>query len=357
MRNNNTNEHGNHNKKNSMLQYAYSFHESAFWQNLVTGSIAGVGIAYSTFPAEAIKKYYQTTTNDSFRPYIKELYNAAKTGTLKSHLESTASQVKAGTFQPYNESLLHAMRTGSFKPYRGSLLFAVNIVPTTAIQWGTDSITKEYLPKDASLLQQLAASAFNGYVGAIAATPVENSVIRQQRMKSGAVEAVKDMLQHGASRPWRTYGLIGTRDAIFTMWMMSLMPAVDAYTKNNLDEQYHWPINFMTATLGAMASHPFDTVATNIQKSHEKIGALKMAQQLYKEGGVNAFYRGIGFRIFLFFAFSNGIPELKKAADYGIYNRGQLPTWFAKARDTFVSGTTTNSATTDASVVPPTPKK
>ncbi len=250
--------------------------EASFFESLVTGSAAGVGIAYSTFPAEGFKKHCQTR------------------------------------------------QVGGFKPYRGSLLFAVNIVPTTAIQWATDGVLRSYMPENAVFSQQLAASAFCGVTGALTATPVENSIIRQQMMKAGAKAAVADMMKQGVLRPWKTFGLVATRDAIFTMWMMSILPALKARTKE-MDERTQLLANLTGSALGAAVSHPFDTVATNIQKSHDSARAAAMARELFLKEGMRAFYRGYPSRLFLFFAFSNGIPVFKQTADHCIYGRGELP--------------------------------
>ena len=256
---------------------------SEFKMDLVTGSAAGVAIAYSTFPAEALKKRWETN------------------------------------------------QTTHFKYYRGSLLFAANIVPTTAIQWTTDGVVRQYLPENAHWLQQLAASAFCGVTGAITATPVENSVVRQQVLEVGAVPVIKDMLQQGMLRPWKTYPLIATRDGIFTMFMMSILPALDAYTKtNNYSEWSQWGANAMGSSVGAALSHPFDAVASNIQMTHQRIRAADMAKMMYSRGGVAEFYKGIFPRLFLFFAFSNGIPQFKKAADHWIYGRAELPNIFKR---------------------------
>lgn len=259
------------------------------FEDFTSGAVAGVGIAYTTFPAEALKKRFQTG--------------------IEHH---------------------------GFRYYRGSLLFATNIVPTTAIQLGTDKMLASYiLHKDAGIAEQLAASAFCGVTGAITATPVENTVIRQQAMKTGAVGVMHDLYAQGVMRFWKTYHLIAIRDSIFTLFMLSFLPAINQFSKENIDERYHLAVNFAGSSVGAALSHPFDTVATNIQKTHEKISTQAMARHIYQTQGVRGFYNGLGCRLFLFFAFANGIPQFKQAADHYLFSRGELPSLFKSFKNAF----------------------
>ena len=255
-----------------------------FNRDLVTASMASLLIAYTTFPVKAFKKYQQ------------------------------AEQKARGI---------------PFKPFRGSTPFVANIVPTSAIQLATKGVLSQCLPENANFLQQLIASGFCGVTGAITATPVENSIVRQQVMQAGAMPTIKDMLQHGYLRPWKTFYLIAARDAIFAMLMLSVLPSLGTYAqKNNLDARYYWFANIASTAVFTALSHPFDTVATNLQMTHERKSSITVAKTLYKKEGMLAFSRGFNARLFLVFAFANGIPPLKQAGDHYLYGRCEKPSFF-----------------------------
>lgn len=267
-----------------------------FKENLITGSIAGTTIAYSTFPAEALKKFEQT-------------------GQAKP---MTANRLYMRIIQRYD----------GFKPYRGSLLFAVNIVPTTALQWVTNGIVQQYMPKDAKFHHTLAASAFCGIMGALTATAVENSIIRQQKLKIGARAVINDMLSQGVLRPWKTYNLIAVRDSIFTMWMMAVIPTLNEYINKNNLQVYSLPTNMFISSIGAALSHPFDTIASYKQQNHLQRSSWDVVKELYSKGGLMRFYSGFSYRLFLFFSFTNMIPMFKQTAEHYIYGKASLPTLF-----------------------------
>ena len=244
---------------------------------------AGTTVAYTTFPAESIKKYLQSGYS------IKEF--------------------------------LQSIRTGEFKLYRGSAVFAANVIPTTGIQFITKTILDNYMPAEATFIQKVCASAFSGVAGAINATFVENSIIRQQVLKSGIFFALQDMYQQGGIfRPWKSYNYIATRDGIFTMTMFCILPEVKKYMQRYDNVYAEKVANFGVCMMCAVLSHPVDTIATNLQKTHENTSGWQIAKNIAKESGVKGFYKGFICRAILVTAFANVIPEVKKIVDQKFEN-------------------------------------
>ena len=236
-------------------------------RNFFSGSLAGATVAYTLFPLEGLKKYFQSG------------------------------------------------QTGKFHPYRGSTMFAANIIPATTIQLVTDGQMQKFVPDDASTITKLLGSAYCGVTGATVATTVENVVIRQQMLSSGPWHAVKDMLAQGWLRPWKSFPLIATRDGIFTACMLTGNDAAAKFAKDNFGSWAVYPSKLMLSFVGAALSHPFDTTATNMQKTHQPMSMFQSAVDIVNKYGYKGFYRGFAPRFGLFFTFTNVIPFVKNEAD------------------------------------------
>lgn len=242
-------------------------------RNLVSSIAAGATVAYSTFPLEGFKKYLQSKQTDQFHWY------------------------------------------------RGSTVFAANIIPTTTIQFLTNGIMNELMPPNPSVWQNMSASIFCGIAGAITATFVENTIVRQQILKSGPLFAISDMLKIGLLRPWKSFPHIATRDGIFTFSMLWAMPESVKYIDAHYEKEYEIPTRITISVIGAALSHPADTIATNLQAAHEKKSTLEIAHRIYKESGTKGFYRGFLYRFGLFGIFSSGLPKVKELVDEYAVNK------------------------------------
>ncbi len=241
-------------------------------RNVASSIVAGTAISYTTFPLEGYKKYLQS---------------------------------KQGT---------------KFFPFRGANVFAANIVPTNTVQWLTNQGLKQVMPQSHSLALGWLASFTCGVTGAITATFVENTIIRQQVLKTGPIHAIKDMLAVSPLRPWKSYLGISARDGIFTLCMMNVAPNAVRFAQEKFGlSPFVQGAAFCTATfIGAATSHPVDTIATNLQKSHEKKSYATVAREIYQEDGIKGFYRGFMFRLGLFTAFAAGLPYVKGLAEQAI---------------------------------------
>lgn len=244
----------------------------------------------------------------------------------KSLIKDTFSSIVAGMTVSYTtfplEGLKKHLASGishqDFKLWRGSLVFALNIVPTTTIQLMTDRFLKRFVNENSSTPLRLLQSAYCGFQGAFFATFVENCIARQQVLKSGLSFAIKDMFQQGYLRPWKSFPLIATRDSIFTLFMLLINPEVKQYCAavypGNTYASYL--MTFMVGFIGAFLSHPFDTMGTRMQRTHEFMSFRSAANDvMINLGGYKGFYKGFLCRVCLFTAFSNTIPYVKEWVD------------------------------------------
>ncbi len=245
---------------------------SHIFRNMFNAMLAGSSVAYTTFPLEARKKWKQS------------------------------GQVE------------------KFHWFRGANVFAANIVPTTTIHFLTDRFLKEFLPINATITQNIAASILCGITGATTATFVENTIMRQQVMKNGPIGAIKDMLNINFYRPWKTFSYIAARDGIFTFSMFWAMPEASKWCKQNAPN-YELVTPFAISFLGASLSHPIDTIATRLQMSHLKESGLKNAKALIKEAGYKGLFKGFSYRFGLFTIFSNGLPFINQLVDKAVGNK------------------------------------
>lgn len=249
---------------------------------------AGVVVAYGTFPLEGLKKHIQQ---------LKEPVNLYKLTDLK-YMQKTFE---------------------GFQFYRGSSIFAANIVPATAIQLTVDDMVKQYAQPNTMTYNGLAL--LPGVLGSFTGVVVENCVARQQVMKCGPSEAMADMFAQGYLRPWKSLPLIATRDGIFTACMFSANDELAGLAEDHFGIYASYAVRLMVSALGAGLSHPFDTLATQMQRTHESISYYEAASKFVAEHGVSGLYKGFGPRFGLFLTFSNLIPVIKNQADDILANR------------------------------------
>lgn len=227
---------------------------------------------------------------------------------------------------------------GDFHPYKGVGSFAANIVPTTIFQRSlADGYGARYVSEDNPLHTRLATAALCGVIPATTATVVENCVTVQQELAcaqkpSKPKQAFKEMWQHrGLLGPFRSYLLIAIRDGIFTSCVDVVCPETEKILNKTLSK--HFPGNTKITTnlahysaylgvgfLGAAFSHPFDTVATTLQKTMKtmsykdaffKVRSMPLDNNKRVWFEAQNFYRGFLYRFGLF-SFFLAINQIRR---------------------------------------------
>lgn len=271
---------------------------------------AGTCIAGMTFPAEAMKKIWQGTKQPPLRTIVR-------THGPRGTLSYCAQQIGQ-----------HGSKSRVFLAH-GVCVFVLNVAPTTTLQLTAETHIRQrttFLDEQSGYWKRIPAGIACGMAGAGTATIMEN-LVTQQQMPNGAHRAhgvatrslmstMGDMYRSGGMRRfWRSMPLIATRDSIFTSFMFVVNPDVKRRAA-----QHSWFVQYLASfalcAVGATVSHPFDTVATVMQMSPEKKSARAALSELVKEGGGGPMklWKGLPFRVFLFFSFANGIPWLKACA-------------------------------------------
>ena len=250
--------------------------ENEFRRDIASGFAAGTFISNASFPLEGVKKLAQ------------------------AGIDRRAHQVPL---------------------YRGSAIFAANIIPTTTIQFTMHSALKKIIKEESPVYQKFISDLSCGAAGALVGTVVENTIIRQQQMSCGPKHAILDMFKYGLSRPWKSYGLIAMRDSIFTAWMFCINDRIKQAAQDRYGDHALLPAAILSGTMGALLSHPFDTMATRMQRVHHPM-SYRMAfnDVLNHLGGTRGFYKGVQFRMALFILFSNINPIVKGGADASFRN-------------------------------------
>lgn len=200
---------------------------------------------------------------------------------------------------------------------RGANIFALNIIPTTTIQLFTNDMISPYIRNDASLSLKLLGSAFCGFQGAICATFIENFVTQLVKKDISSFQALKNLFEIGWLRPWASFSLIATRDAIFTICLLCINPEVRNYMQKNYSGKYGLEMlaSFSVGFIGTILSHPFDTVATRVQTENTPQKIPAVVKEIFQSHGYKGFFKALWCRVILFNCFTNMIPFVKKFID------------------------------------------
>jgi hypothetical protein len=250
--------------------------------SLLANLFAGITVAYSCFPVQGLKKWWQ-------------------------------SRQMGETLTSWRD----------YKLFRGSTFFAANVVPTTVIQLTTNNYIQANIINDSSsFYAKLFVNIICGMCGATFTTMVENVILRQQIMGKGPIAAVRNMLNQSILRPWKSYSLIATRDTLFTMNMFCVVPEV----KKICQDRFHGNFwlesiaRFGVGIIGTALSQPFDTMATRMQITHQPMSIREayldcrknLTSISKKERPILCLYTGFFFRLIMFNIFSNVIPYVQK---------------------------------------------
>ena len=95
---------------------------------------------------------------------------------------------------------------------------------------------------------------------------IENILLQQQLQKTTASQATMALLNQSSTRLFRGIKLIMIREAMFGCCYLKGVKQAGDYATQNFGEKYVMPAQIMVGILGALASYPFDTTATIMQR-------------------------------------------------------------------------------------------
>lgn len=189
--------------------------------------------------------------------------------------------------------------------YRGVFVQAGNVAPVTAMQMVFNGLLEKAMTggsgRQLTDLEQLGCGLGAGAASAVLYTPVDLTMIHQQRLGLDPLGTVKHIVnKHGLLRMHHGYVSTAVREAMYTAGYLSLAPMF----QKHLMQQPGWEESFWLSTvLGSctaavianVLSHPVDTSKTVYQAdvAKEKYGSAFAAfSDLYRTRGITALYNG-----------------------------------------------------------------
>lgn len=265
--------------------------QNNFLPTLTSSALGGYIGGYTCFPFEGIKKRLQR-------------------GEL---LASDFLNLKNG-------KLLTALRPQEL--LRGSTAFATSVTVASASSITLHSLLKKLPFYDASSSSwNISTAVGSGMLGALlGSTPVENTILVQQEKNIAPVKAMRHMLEQGLTRPWVGARELMMREAGFAGVMLYAGPAANKLVLEKTNDKGLALIGELAAgAIGALLTHPADTLATYRQKLEGKVSLLDGAKQLYSQNGLPSFFKGAIFRVFLFVGCATIIPRAAKVVSDNLY--------------------------------------
>lgn len=254
----------------------------------LAGLLSGTLAAVVMYPTEALKKLSQTNTKKDLGFKIKKLR----------------------TWLPAGKKL-----------YTGGLGFAASVGPATLLQRNTYTM----LSSNPAFNDHKMLTAFiSGSVGAICSTVVENTILTQQILlrknnSANLSAAFKQLYSYGLLKIWTGFTPLVVREGIFGGLALSQSDQFAEYCQQSWNHPYASTLGKLSIGLmGALITHPFDTVAT--RKQHNMHAGIQepiheIFKKVYTNEGIKGFYRGGGWRVGLFTGCMLIISNSKKPAE------------------------------------------
>ncbi|MBP9726321.1 MAG: hypothetical protein KBD83_02490 [Gammaproteobacteria bacterium] len=182
--------------------------------------------------------------------------------------------------------------------FRGAGTYALCNIPATVVQQMVSNFLKKQYVADTAI-KQAAMAIISGGLGGIPAAFLGNILLEQQLKSIGPAEALSNLSTQGISRLFRGVSLVMIREGMFGFCYLKGVSEVGNYASTHCGPMLVLPAQLAVGALGSLVSHPFDTVATIMQRYDYK-NIKDAATYLWKENGVKAFYKGGAARIGLF---------------------------------------------------------
>lgn len=250
-------------------------HSSEFLLNSVSGLVSGTMAALITFPSEAMKKKKQSNQGPiGFRPFALVTYG-------------------------------NSVRV----LYTGCCAFAASVGPTTLVQTSTHAILNSLKESTGIKINPIFQTIISGASGSICSSFVENTILTQQllqkqKLPHGPMDAIRFNSSKNIFSLWCGFSLLAVRESIFGALALGtadqFASTVSNYYQNST---LYFPSKLAIGVIGALLSHPFDTLATIKQKENfvnSKKPFRIAVRDFYIEHRFKGFYKGGFYRIFLF---------------------------------------------------------
>lgn len=200
--------------------------------------------------------------------------------------------------------------------FRGSTPFAASVTLATVTSMTFNRVLKNWPSSKAeSSLSEAQCAFISGMLGAvIGSTPVENVILVQQLKKTTPFGAMKIMTKQGLTRPWVGLPELMIREAGFSFVMLYGASATELKVRSITNsDSFAFMGSLGLGVLGAIATQPFDTLATIRQKADGTITPIQAVSKIFQQNGSRGFFRGLSQRLFLFTGCATIIPRVESS--------------------------------------------
>ncbi|EGD78330.1 hypothetical protein PTSG_09396 [Salpingoeca rosetta] len=191
--------------------------------------------------------------------------------------------------------------------YRGIGTNLINMSVLTGLQFPLTAMTKKLITggeRPLTAVEQVTSGFVGGLISGVVCSPLELSIITQQRRGGTVLAVLKQLRQaHGARIFYRGLSTACVREGIFTAGYLGLGPlAVDHLRQHYQFGRVQSEVGgaIFAGCIAAGLSHPVDTIKTCMQGDPGRTTFSTItatARRLYCEGGLGAFFRGAEWRI------------------------------------------------------------
>lgn len=198
--------------------------------------------------------------------------------------------------------------------FRGSTAFSGSVALNTLMAMAVKRSIECTPGYDRSSITHEAGSALGaGVVGAfVGSTPVENIILVQQLKKLGPIGAICHIFSQSITRLWVGFPELACREAGFAGCMLYFVDKAEKVIQKRTGSVALAQLGgFGVGIFGAIATQPFDMIATIKQKSEGTIRSRDAIRDTYREQGLLALWRGGGPRVVLFSGCAYIIPKVE----------------------------------------------
>ncbi len=232
-------------------------------QSLIAAGVSGFFAGYAGFPFESIKKRLQSN---------QALPSAHNMG----------------------------LRIWLRESFRGVGSYALTNIPASVAQQMTNHYFEEQTTISHTLAGKTIQVVISGAVGGIPATIIGNTLLEQQLKQIKPTQALVNLVKEGGvMRPLRGVVMTMVRESMFGFCYLKAMDDAGQYATKHWGPSYALPAQVTVGITGSLLSHPFDTIATTMQR-YNYASVSEAAQHLWRQNKSMAFFKGGLARVGLF---------------------------------------------------------
>jgi len=214
------------------------------------------------------------------------------------------------------KNALQEGRPITFNPlvlYRGVWINAATIMPITCSQFAVSRALELQILKDGATnltdAQKIGCAAMGGCASSLFSCPAELTILQQQKTGDTLGTTLRRITsQYGVTSLYRSIGCTAIREGVYSVGYLGVCPIIQsrlAEVEALKDKPYTtWILGaFSAGLMGAVCSHPFDTIKTRMQgnletsTSNEYRHFSGAARAVYNEGQMFAGMVPRGLRI------------------------------------------------------------